>query len=101
MQKFKKVVVEEPPIPEAEMSANQKRKAEAAKIKAENEQREKQLALEKKRKEEERLKQEKEQKDRENHLKMLENIFKDLEVNQSKQEPAPKKTTNFEDIMKE
>jgi hypothetical protein len=36
--KFKKVVVEEPPIAEEDMSSNQKRKAEAkrAKIKAEN-----------------------------------------------------------------
>lgn len=100
MQKFKKVIAEDPPIPEEEMSTNQKRKAEAAKIKAENEQREKQLALEKKRKEEERLKHEKEQKEREDHLKTLENIFKDLTANQGKQE-APKKIANFEDILKE
>ena len=33
MKKFKKVVEEEPPIPEEEMSVNQKKKADAAKIK--------------------------------------------------------------------
>jgi len=92
--------MEEPPIPEEEMSANQKRKAEAAKIKQENEQREKMAALERKRKEEERLRHEKEQKERDDHAKVLENIFKNLESNKEKQDP-PKKAANFEDIMKE
>lgn len=92
--------MEEPPIAEEDMSANQKRKAEAAKIKQETEQREKQAALERKRKEEERLKQEKEQKEREEHVKMLENIFKGMGANQDKQEPETK-AANFEDIMKE
>lgn len=92
--------MEEPPIAEEDMSENQKRKAEAAKLKLENEQREKQAALERKRKEDERLKQEKEQREREEHVKMLENIFKDIAANQPKQEPV-KQVTKFEEIMKE
>jgi hypothetical protein len=88
LKKYKKMPMEEPPIAEEDMSENQKRKAEAAKLKLENEQREKQAALERKRKEDERLKQEKEQREREEHVKMLENIFKDIAANQPKQEPV-------------
>lgn len=83
------------------MSANQKRKAESAKIKLENEQKEKLAALDRKRKEEEKIKQEKEKKERDDHVKMLENIFKDVASQQQQKQEPVKKANNFEDIMKE
>ena len=81
------------------MSANQKRKAEANKVKQENEKREAIAALERKRKDEAKMKSEKDKKERDDHVKMLENIFGGLQ--KQPVEEKPKVAANFEDIMKE